>query len=287
METLTLTGIRRTPDAASHAPVRSKEKIPYLFLVILFAASGFLTAQEIELPWVRIPTGSFNMGCVPEDLACLDTERPRHHVTISAFDLMRNEITIEQYATFLNHSGHRAPPLPDFEQGPDHPVVFLTWNDAAAFCEWAGGRLPTEAEWEYSARANHDGRIFWWGNEVSREFANFGAEECCGGAIEGADIWLNTSPVGSFPANAFGLYGMTGNVWEWVDAWITRYPDEPVQDPQPLQSGFLRVMRGGSWLNIPNVLRLSVRLPFDSGGRTSNTGARCARDAVGLVVSAE
>ena len=242
-------------------------------------------AQSPDLPWVRVPPGQFQMGCVPADTECLDSERPRHQVTIAQpFDLMATEVTIEQYAAFLYTTGYPSPPLPDYEQALDHPVVFLTWHDAAAFCDWAGGRLPTEAEWEYAARAGDDGRIYWWGDEVSRAWANFGADQCCEGATGGADRWLDTAPVGSLPANNFDLHDMTGNVWEWVDAWIDLYPDEPVVDPRPAETGSFKVMRGASWLNFPAVLRVSVRLPFAADGRTSNVGARCARDvSAGLV----
>jgi len=245
-------------------------------------------AQEVELPWVTIPAGTFGMGCVPGDSDCLDSERPRHEVTLSTFDLMATEVTVGQYATFVAATGYERPAVPDYPQAPDHPAVHMTWHGAEAFCDWAGGRLPTEWEWEYAARAGHDGRLYWWGDELTRDYANFGTVQCCSGATGGADAWLNTAPVGSFPSNDFGLYDMIGNVWEWVNGWITvRYPDGPLSDPQPAETGYLRVMRGASWLNFPNVLRLSVRLPFSADGHTSNVGARCARAARILVVSAE
>ena len=250
-------------------------------------APGLRAQAPLDLPWVRILAGTFQMGCVADDTDCLDSERPRHEVTLSQpFDLMATEVTVRQYATFVRTTGYRPPSPPDFLQEPDHPVVFLSWDDAAAFCDWAGGRLPTEAEWEYAARAGHDGRFYWWGNELSRDFANFGAGDCCDGATGGRDEWLNTAPVGSFPANDFGLYDMTGNVWEWVGGWMGAYPADPAVDPRGAESGFLRVMRGASWLNFPAVLRLSVRLPFSPSGQTSNVGARCARD-VPVVVAAE
>ncbi len=254
-------------------------------LVALGAALGPVRAQETELPWVHLPAGTFLMGCVPADPACLDMEQPRHEVELSAFDLMATEVTVEQYAAFLTGTGHRPPQPPDYDQASDHPVVFLTWSDAAAFCDWAEGRLPTEAEWEYAARAGHEGQVYWWGDDLTRDYANFGDVECCRGATGGADAWINTAPVGSFPANDFDLHDMTGNVWEWVDGWIDRYADDQVTDPQPAVSGYLRVMRGGSWLNVPGVLRLSVRLPFSGDGKTSNVGARCARDATGVVAA--
>ena len=257
-----------------------------LSLVLLALPSGLAAQSRPDFPWVRVPAGQFQMGCVPADAECLDSERPRHRVTISQpFDVMATEVTVGQYAIFLDSTRYPPPPLPDYEQAFDHPVVFLTWHDATAFCDWAGGRLPSEAEWEYAARAGHDARIYWWGDEPSRDWANFGANECCQGATGGADTWINTAPVGSLPANDFGLHDMTGNVWEWVDAWIDDYPDEAVTDPRPTDTGYLRVMRGASWLNFPSVLRVSVRLPFAADSRTSNVGARCARDVAAIRVA--
>ena len=192
-------------------------------------------------------------------------------MTLSTFDLMATEVTVGQYAAFVRRRpATRARPVPDYPQAPDHPAVHVTWHDAAAFCDWAGGRLPTEAEWEYAARAGHDGRVYWWGDELTRDYANFGTPECCSGATGGADAWLNTAPVGSFPPNDFGLHDMTGNVWEWVDGWITvRYPD-----------GLIRAtcaMRG--------VVARTSRNPATVRGRTPQRRRRCARDA-GCVVSA-
>ena len=154
-----------------------------------------VTAQErVVLPWVRIPAGSFQMGCVPADSACLEHEYPRHAVTISRpFDLMATEVTVTQYAQFTRATGYLPPRRPDFPQQEDGPIVLVSWDDASAFCEWVGGRLPTEAEWEYAARAGQDATIYGWGNELSRERANFGTEECCSGAVAGDDLWFNTA----------------------------------------------------------------------------------------------
>ena len=244
-----------------------------------------VAAQEPEdLGWVRITQGSFLMGCVPVDVACLDDEQPRHAVTISTpFDLMGTEVTVVQFARFIRATAYPPPTLPDFPQTLEDPVVNVTWHAAAAFCDWVGGRLPTEAEWEFAARAGHEARIYWWGNELSRRWANYGAEECCGGAAAGDDRWVNTAPVGSLPPNDFGLHDMSGNVWEWVADWHGRYAGEAAIDPQGAGQGFGRVARGGSWLNYPGVLRLSVRLSFSPDGRMSNVGVRCARHVPGLL----
>ena len=258
----------------------------WLSAVVLAAVSVTGAQEQIDLPWVRIPGGTFQIGCVPGDTACLDNERPRHEVRLSRpFDLMATEVTVGEYLTFIRLTGRSLPPRPSFDQAVDHPVVHLDWNAAALFCEWAGGRLPTEAEWEYAARDGHEGRVYWWGNELSSDWANFGATECCGGAVDGADQWVNTAPVGSLSPSEFGLYDMAGNVWEWVADWHGDYGGEPAVDPSGAPTGIARVARGGSWLNHPAVLRVSVRLMFAPTGQTSNVGVRCARDVPGAVAA--
>ena len=257
-----------------------------LFAAVLATTMVGRAQSPVELFWVRVPAGVFQIGCVPADTACLDNERPRHDVTLSKpFDLMATEVTVAQYLGFARSTNYSLPAQPNFRQSGDHPIVLVDWDDAVAFCEWAGGRLPTEAEWEYAARAGHDGQIYWWGDELSSDWANFGAAECCAGAVGGADQWVNTAPVGSLPPNDFGLYDMAGNAWEWVADWHGAYDPGPAVDPRGADSGLGRVARGGSWLNFPGVLRVSVRLVFAPTGQTSNVGVRCARDTVTTLVA--
>ena len=261
--------------------------------VVATAASGSSPSSTVavqaptDLGWVRVPAGTFLMGCVEADAGCLDNEHPRHEVTfLEPFELMAAEVTVGQYGRFVLDTGYPSPPEPDYRQTGRHPVVLLSWGDAAAFCAWTGARLPTEAEWEYAARGGRTGLVYGWGDEVSRDRANYGADQCCAGAIGGADGWLNTAPVRSFPPNDFGLYDMAGNVWEWVGGWLDDddYGSSPSIDPPGAAAGYARIARGGSWLNFPAALRASVRLPFAQTGQTSNIGARCARD-VGAAVA--
>ena len=245
------------------------------------AASPPGAVQAADLGWVRVPPGTQLMGCVEADTTCLDNEHPRHEVKfLQLFELMAAEVTVGQYARFPLVAGYRSPPEPDYRQTAQHPVVLLSWDDAVAFCAWAGARLPTEAEWEYAARGGRTGLVYGWGNEVSRDRANYGADQCCVGATGGADRWLNTAPVRSFPPNGFGLCDMAGNVWEWVGGWLDNdyYGSSPSIAPPGADAGFARIARGGSWLNFPAALRTSVRLPFAQTGQTSNIGVRCARD---------
>jgi len=275
--------------SSSQSSMRADKLLPVVCFLLLFAVTiisgsvetANLRVQTMGLGWVRVPAGTFLMGCVEDDPVCLDNERPRHEVTLLApFDLMAAEVTVGQYNHFVIETGHRLPSEPGYRQTDEHPVVLLSWDDATAFCTWVGARLPTEAEWEHAARGGRAGLVYAWGSEASRDRANYGADQCCAGATEGADTWLNTAPVRSFPPNDFGLYDMAGNVWEWVWGWFddNYYGSSPAVDPPGAAMGYARIARGGSWLNFPAVLRTSVRLPFAPTGQTSNIGARCARD---------
>lgn len=165
----------------------------------------------------------------------------------------------------------------------DHPVVHVSWNDAMAFCQWAGKRLPTEAEWEYAARGGLIQKKFPWGDELTPH-----GEQRCNiwqghfpdyNSLE--DGYLGTAPAKSFPPNNFGLYNMSGNVWEWCNDWFS--PDFHQKDsrvnPKGPQSGQSRVIRGGSFLchhSYCNRYRVAARSSNTPDSTTSNMGFRCA-----------
>jgi len=143
-------------------------------------------------------------------------------------------------------------PHSDVAARGDHPVVHVSWLDAIAFCEWSGTRLPTEAEWERAARGGLNGVHFPWGDDLEpddRHLMNVFQGEFPGGDT-GADGWVGTCPVGSYPPNGFGLFETTGNVWEWCADWFDPgyYSVSPSVDPTGPPSGSRRVMRGGSYL---------------------------------------
>ena len=125
-------------------------------LFLIFIAEADLVAQEIDLPWVRVEAGTFEMGCVPDDPFCLEVELPRHEVALSAFELMETELTVSQYGLFIEATGRTLPPTPDFSQTGDHPVVHLTWDDAASVCTWVGGRLQRQPDQGGAAAARAD-----------------------------------------------------------------------------------------------------------------------------------
>lgn len=174
------------------------------------------------LKYAWMPPGTFQMGCSPGDGECYDNERPPHQVTISkGFWIGQTEVTVGAYKRFADGTGKAMPSAPSFNSGWSNgqmPVVNVSWDDAQAYCRWAGGRLPTEAEWEYAARGGSTAARYGPLDEVAWYDKNSG-----GGA----------HPAGEKRANGFGLFDMLGNVWEWVNDWYDEnyYQSSPTQDP--------------------------------------------------------
>ncbi len=228
--------------------------------------------QKDGLEYVLIRPGTFQMGPVKGDDAALRQEKPQHQVDITrAFLMSRAPVTVAAYRRFAQATGRVMPEAPEFNDGwerEDHPIVNVSWEDAKAYCEWAGGRLPMDAEWEYAARGGKEGLKYPWGDDISEKYANYGRN--LGG----------TSVVGSYPANDLGLYDMAGNVWEWVADYYEAdyYSKSPEKNPQGPSSGDVRVLRGGSWGGLPGDLRASKRYRVQPGCRGSVIGFRCARE---------
>lgn len=165
----------------------------------------------------------------------------------------------------------------------DHPVIHISWNDAQAYARWMGKRLPTEAEWEFAARAGHEQKLYPWGNELTPD----GKHRCniWQGSFPdndtGADGYQGTAPVKSFKANDFGLYNMSGNVWEWINDWFSPdfHQSENPNNPQGPGHGQNRIIRGGSFLchhSYCDRYRLSARTSNTPDSSTCHTGFRCA-----------
>ena len=217
------------------------------------------------------------MGCV-SGRDCDDDELPVHPVTISRpFALSRHEVTFDEYDRFAAATGRV---LPDDEGwGRGHrPVLNLSWEDAQAYVSWLSSetgvryRLPSEAEWEYAARAGTE-TAYSWGNEIGSNRAN-----CyrCGSQWDDE----MTAPVGSFGANAWGLHDMHGNVWEWVeDCWHDSYAGAPADGSAWTVGGDCgrRVLRGGSSSSGSLSLHAAVRGGRDAGSRARTFGFRVAR----------
>ncbi|MES9943630.1 MAG: SUMF1/EgtB/PvdO family nonheme iron enzyme [Candidatus Thiodiazotropha sp.] len=244
-----------------------------------------LTLYPREIPeMVKIEGGAFDMGTDPEkDSAADSNEQPQHHVEIKPFYLGKHEVTFADYTAFANATGRE---LPDDEGWgrKQRPVINVTWADAVAYAEWLSQqtgrryRLPTEAEWEYAARAGSTTK-YSWGDEIDQDGKVWANCRGCGSQWGGKQ----TAPVGSFEANAFGLYDMAGNVWEWTqDCWHDDYQNAPSDGSAWLESEQgecdPRVIRGGSWINAPWSLRSADRDWDYPDGRVNYLGFRLAQD---------
>ena len=203
---------------------------------------------------VEIPGGTFTMGSDKGD-----SEKPVHAQRVAGFLMYAKEVTNGQFRRFLAANPEWSPDkidpkladknyylkhwretVKDIPSGDDYPVVYVSWYAALAYAAWAGGRLPTEAEWEYAARG---GRQLEYGTEtgeISHDLANYSG-------VEGRDQWAGTSPVGSFPPNPFELYDMSGNVWEWCGSLYKPYPYLATDGREEIAASGARVVRGGSW----------------------------------------
>jgi formylglycine-generating enzyme required for sulfatase activity len=284
---LLCTALAAVPAAAAPAPAPS---------AISATDQGEREFKECdECPvMVGIPAGEFLMGSPAEEPGRFDTEGPLHRVSVKAFALGKYPVTSEQFLRFLKDSGHQPPPCnrlqnlswrspgrgqaypPYSVEPPKWPAVCLDWNDAQAYVAWlnvkakaarpnltnAPYRLPSEAEWEYAARA---GTVTarWWGDAIGSGHAN------CNGCGSKFDYHV-LADVDSFPANPFGLYSMLGNAWQWTqDCWHESYAGAPTDGSAWTAEADCtkHVVRGGSWDNVPIFVRAATR-----SGSTANGG---------------
>jgi formylglycine-generating enzyme required for sulfatase activity len=241
--------------------------------------------------WIAIPAGTFRMGAQSKrkngrnyDPEASDEESPVHEVRLRAFRIGRFPVTVQEFAVFMDSGGYEtrrywaAGGYCEFQQ-PDgwegqrlhlnRPVTGVSWFEAAAYCAWAGGRLPTEAEWERAARGPKSSR-FPWGDEPALDpsWANYRHRDSPG----------SPTPVGVFPAgnSTEGISDLLGNVWEWCTDWYGEYSEETAEDPAGPPNGKYRVMRGGSWNNDPQYVRVSYRDGGVPAYRNYVVGFRCA-----------
>jgi sulfatase modifying factor 1 len=218
---------------------------------------------------IKIPAGEFLMGNKK-------TEREpfEHRVELSEYLIDKNEVSWEQFLKFAEATETPLPPHePYWGIHDDQPAVFVTWEEAKAYCEWTGGRLPTEAEWEKAARGT-DERMYPWGNEEPDPDR---------GVFRRSWGLIATDPVGAHPSGVspYGLLDTGGNVWEWCSDWYDGgyYEVSPPKDPKGPAPGQARVVRGGSWDSRPAVLSASCRNWGPRGYREGDFGFRCAMDS--------
>jgi formylglycine-generating enzyme required for sulfatase activity len=215
-----------------------------------------------------IPAGTFARGS--PDGEGNANEHPRRQVALSAFLIDRVPVTVAQFRAFVQAAGRAMPVQPAWNKD-DHPVVFVDWNEAAAYCAWAGKRLPTEAEWEKAARGK-SGAAYSFGDDEVRLGGYAWFSNNSGG---------QTHPVGRKEPNLYGLYDMQGNAAQWVSDWYgeTSYGEAAARDPQGPAAGTMRVLRGGSWSSPAAACRAASRDWFFPEGRAETNGFRCAAAA--------
>ena len=267
-----------------------------------YAPGVLKTNPKDGLEYVWIPPGAFMMGCSPGDNECHDSEKPPHQVTITkGFWMGQTEVTVGAYKHFVEANGRQMPPEPKLLGRPLNPgwkneampIVDVTWEDAQAYCSRAGGRLPTEAEWEYGARGGSTEARYGDLDEIAWYADNSGHDRLESDRIwkEGDDYYAvflkrinengnNMHEVGQKRSNGFWLFDMLGNVWEWVNDWYDQiyYQNGPSQDPPGPTSGKKRVLRGGSWNYYSRNVRVSVRVWDDPANSDDNVGFRCSGD---------
>ena len=258
-----------------------------------------------EIAWISVPGGEFIMGS-PENESNRKEDETTHPVTILPFRISKNAITVYQYKHFVESTGY----ITDSEKGLDgdsgcyvwngysskfkqgvnwkydergrpldskklnHPVIHISWNDAYAYAEWKGCRLPTEAEWEYACRANTKSP-FNTGNNLNINSANYKPNNAY---VRRSDIAFNNEilTVGKLRPNAWGLYDVHGNVWEWCNDYYAPYPNVPQIDPKGPETGKFRVARGGSWLSQSENCRSARRAYYQQNETMYDIGFRVA-----------
>jgi len=225
---------------------------------------------------VLIPAGEFTLGrtkLTPDDktgmrpLVLLD-DRPEHKVAISAFRMDKTEVTHGAYAKFLEATGRRKPYHWAQRPADDVPIFNVDWDDAVAYCEWLGKRLPTEAEWERAARGGQEGLSYPWGDKADAKQALY-------------NVQTGAGPVGKYPPNGFGLFDMAGSVSEWTADWFEReyYKRSPAADPKGPETGEHKVIRGGAWSDSAARITTFYRNWVRPTQRTPNLGFRCVKSA--------
>ena len=276
----------------------NKEFIPPATFV--FKRSRSLSANIPE-GMVLVPNGAFWMGCTKNDNLCDKDERPQHRVSLREFYLDKHEVSVDEFRQFVKSTEYKtdaersgwcwsSAKTPwkrksdlywndmNMNRNGNLPVTCVSWNDANAFCEWAGKRLPTEAEWEYAARAGTTTRYF------AGDYGDLGCERKNPQLHPFAWYCANSDkmphPIGQKKPNPWGIFDITGNVWEWVADWYDAkyYHRSPIRNPFCNSNCRYRILRGGGFFSNGFHLGLSNRMPYRFDNRADFIGFRCARD---------
>lgn len=228
---------------------------------------------------LSVPAGEFRMGTLEDGEWISENEIPQHIVHLDGFWMDETEVTNAQYKKCVD-TGACAPPhhvssysKPEYFGNPEFdqfPVVYVDWEQAKTYCEWAGRRLPTEAEWEKAARGSTERLYPWEGDAKGEYFANFTFY------MFEDPVAVKTYPPGVSP---YGMYEMAGNVYEWVADWYsaTYYAESPMANPKGPETGLTRVMRGGGWSSDWVYIRTAARMHYYPQDSSSDLGFRCAQ----------
>jgi formylglycine-generating enzyme len=261
-----------------------------LSLIILLGVFGFVKAeaasQQTPANMVFIPAGKYLSGYLAERAyneckknnnkcrkAWFEDEEPIKEIELDGFHIDIHEVTQKDYKKTTGEN-------PSMFKGDNNPVESVTWKEADQYCKKIGKRLPTEAEWEKAAKGGKNS-TYIWGNVVASGKANFCDAQCDHGWNEEqfSDGFEHTAPVGSFPANGYGLYDMAGNVYEWVADWYEGDYNSvrPTKNPKGPATGDEKSTRGGSWINYSSGTRPTDRSGADPDERYEYGGFRCAK----------
>ena len=247
----------------------SKKNTNYINTPETSLAPSKLVIEKDPEVMMLIPAGTFSMG----NEARNEDERPVHNVYVNAFYIDVAEVTCTRYGRFLKETGYSSNQLwnPEYDR-PDDPVVGVNWYDATAFAKWAGKRLPTEAEWEKAARSGLIGDKYPWGDEITREKANYNS--------------FGTTLVKSYEPNGYGLYDIAGNVWEWCQDWYGKdyYKTTPRKSPRGPMFAERKVVRGGAWFNNESALQVSNRHKIYPDIGSFNIGFRCVKSLKDVIL---
>lgn len=252
----------------------SNDVLPLGLALPMYSEASRLGDAPNEM--IKIPAGEFIMGTDER----LSDEGPQHTVFLKEYLIDKYEVTNLQYKKFIDATRRKSPSHFENRTYPDgkadHPVTFVSWDDANAYCAWAGKRLPTDEEWEKAARGT-DGRTFPWGDKFELDKANM--------PLRWRELNQDgdTTPVGAFPAGVspYGVFDMSGNVWEWTSSWYEAYPGNTRQSENYGKT--YKTLKGGSWWDC-SFYKCGISAPsfnrsfFITGTKNKSFGFRCAKD---------